>query len=85
MNEIIIKTRFKEGDTVYGYYNHFWEFRINEIHIKYRSTREHQEISYYVTAVTSPDDELTFGHEFAENELYTKEELIELIKHIEGK
>ena len=81
---ITIKTKFSQGDVVYGYYNgKFWKFRVDFIKVSEDSCYcNSTEISYRCTAIVPIGSELTFSHQYDEQELFTKEELVNMLENI---
>lgn len=82
---INIKTKFSVNDIVYGFYRgNIIKFRVDDVKVKldYYST----EISYLVTELLPPTTDEntyeTFSETFEECELYTREELIQMLEQI---
>lgn len=83
--EITIKTKFDYGSNAYGFYNgKVWKFYIDNINIKWNNRRNQKNIYYECTAVVPKNWHETFHCTFEEYELYTKEELMDLMTNIPG-
>ena len=84
--EILVKAKFEPSDVVYGYSNGYWsKFNINGIRVEstvYGDQTMYNEVMYDCTAIVPEDCEVTCRKTFEERQLYTKDELVSLLKSI---
>ena len=80
--DVNFKTKFNLNDIVYAFYNgHIMKFRVDNVKVKFDFLYS-TEISYVVTSRVSNDAHVMLQEVFDENELHTKEELIEMLEQI---
>ena len=79
--KITIDTKFDIDDIVYIYWNgKFTRFRVRNIIITHYDVKHSAGIEYQCSLAT--EGNLTCTQTFIENELHTKEELIELLENL---
>lgn len=81
-----ITTKFGIGDTAYGYYyGRFYKFKITEISIKCKVESDlnyYFDVEYNCTAIL-PGSSVTFNETFPEKELFTIQEIKEMLKKLD--
>jgi len=87
--EIKINTKFNVNDIAYGYHDGFWgKYRIDDIVVDRYKTGCQPSITYNCVyqidneLCTDFDDYVTICTDFKEKELFTKEELVEMLNSI---
>ena len=84
--EIVIQTKYSEGDVVYGYYEgSFHKFRVDYIKVTLNSCYHNsKEIRYRCTAIVPKGCEFIFCEEYEEQELFTKEEIATMLEKVQN-